>query len=44
MLSPLELLTVLLGLGVEGGSGTTKVSISPLEILVEAKKFVLGSV
>lgn len=44
MLSPFEQFTALLGLRAEGVSATTKVSIRPSEVFVEAKMFVLGSV
>lgn len=43
MLCPFELFPVLLVLGVEGSSGTMKVSISSSQVHVEAEMFVLGS-
>lgn len=43
MLCPFELFPVLLGLGVEGSSGTMKVNISSSQVCVEMEVLVLGS-
>lgn len=42
-LCPFELFPVLLGLGVEGSSGTMKVHITSSQICVEIEVFFLGS-